>query len=137
MISAANWLKPPSKKKKKTLKQLYPHFLTLRYIRNNSSIVLYTIIYWLINIGLFGFAVYQQRDKNIWIKIARGCGLCLNFNCTLIVVLMLRKTLTVVRSSTLGSYLPIDQHIDFHKITGIVVGIFALFHTIAHIFNVG
>ncbi|RDD42245.1 NADPH oxidase 5 [Trichoplax sp. H2] len=135
-ISAANWLKPPPKKKKNSLKQIYPYYLTLRYIRNNLSITLFMIVYWLTNFGLFGFAVYQQREKNIWIKIARGCGLCLNFNCTFIMVLMLRKTLTIIRSTTLGSYLPIDQHIDFHKMTGIVIGFFALVHTVAHVFNV-
>lgn len=50
-------------------------------------------------------------------------------------MLMLRHSLTYLRSQGLSSYLPLDNHIYLHKLTGIVVSILSLLHTIAHLFN--
>ena len=69
--------------------------------------------------------------------VARGCGQCLNLNGSLILVLMLRQTLTFVRSTRVARLLPIDQHIIFHKTVGLIIAVLSLIHTVAHVGNAG
>ncbi len=52
--------------------------------------VMFLVVYFFINLGLAALSVYRYWDSNIYVIIARVCGMCLNFNCTLILILMLR-----------------------------------------------
>lgn len=62
-------------------------------------------------------------------------GQCLNFNCAFILVLMLRQCITFLRTRGFTAFLPLDQHIYLHKLTGVLVAIYSLVHTIMHLFN--
>lgn len=62
-------------------------------------------------------------------------GQCLNFNCAFVLVLMLRQTLTFLRTRGLGSILPLDQHIYLHKLTGWLIVSYGLLHTLMHLIN--
>ncbi|XP_075202197.1 NADPH oxidase 5 isoform X3 [Anomaloglossus baeobatrachus] len=81
-ISAANWLKPPTLKKKTHT----PRYLTRAYWHNNRSKVLFMFSYGCVNILLFTLAAVNHSSLGGWIMVAKGCGQCLNFNCTFIVV---------------------------------------------------
>lgn len=48
---------------------------------------------------------------------------------------MLRHTLTYLRTRGFGSFLPLDQHIYLHKLTGWLIVSFATWHTFMHILN--
>lgn len=61
----------------------------------------------------------------------------LNFNCALVLLLMLRKHITWLRTKGAGSMLPLDYHIDLHKIIGIIILIESLLHTLAHLAYLG
>lgn len=61
----------------------------------------------------------------------------LNFNCALMLVLMLRKHITWLRSKGVSILLPLDHHIDIHKNIGIIIMIETAFHTIAHLAYLG
>ena len=63
--------------------------------------------------------------------------MALNFNCMWVLVLMLRKCITLLRMTKLCHVLPIDQHILFHKMVGRTIAVFSLVHTGAHIGNAG
>ncbi|XP_028902128.2 uncharacterized protein LOC105221203 isoform X1 [Zeugodacus cucurbitae] len=126
---------PKPKSKCPRLRCGKPHQLTLAYMKNNQAFVSYLYIYIAINVCLFISRAIQYRASNGFVIIARACGQCLNFNCAWILVLMLRHSLTYLRSQGLSSYLPLDNHIYLHKLTGIVVSILSLLHTIAHLFN--
>ena len=63
--------------------------------------------------------------------------MALNFNCAFILVLVLRRCITFLRCTRLASYLPLDQHILFHKMVGAVIAIESAIHTVAHLGNVG
>ena len=69
------------------------------------------------------------------VAIARGCGACLNFNPTFIIVLMFRHVLSWVRSTRIYFLFPLDNIIKFHKIVGWMIFFFAFLHTCAHIAN--
>ncbi|XP_011795944.1 PREDICTED: NADPH oxidase 5 [Colobus angolensis palliatus] len=69
------------------------------------------------------------------VMVAKGCGQCLNFDCSFIAVLMLRRCLTWLRATWLAQVLPLDQNIQFHQLMGYVVVGLSLVHTVAHIVN--
>ncbi|XP_045183850.2 NADPH oxidase 5-like [Mercenaria mercenaria] len=130
-ISAAHLLKPIEQESGES----FCRYLTKNYLMNNYRKVGYIFIYWALNIALFAIAMWQYRESNTWIMVARGGGLCLNFNCMWVLVLMLRNCLTYIRTTFLSHVLPLDQHIMFHKMTAIAIVIFAILHTLAHIAN--
>ncbi|TRY87221.1 hypothetical protein DNTS_031739 [Danionella cerebrum] len=132
LLSAANWLKPPDldQKKHKT-----PRYLTRVYWQNNSRKLLFLCLYALLNILLFIMAVLKYSHAGPWIMLARGCGQCLNLNCTFVMVLMLRRCLTWLRATWVVRVLPLDQNILLHQIVGYAILFFSILHTWAHIMN--
>ncbi|XP_055379430.1 uncharacterized protein LOC129610760 isoform X2 [Condylostylus longicornis] len=139
-ITIDRWLVPlaqdvKQQKKKKHKKFPLPHQFSTAYVKNNPALVIFVSLYILINVALFVARAVEYRCSNWYTIIARGCGQCLNFNSAWVLVLMLRHSLTFLRSKGLGSYLPLDHSIYLHKITGIVICFFSLVHTIAHLLN--
>ena len=61
----------------------------------------------------------------------------LNFNCALILMLMLRKHITWLRSKGGSDILPLDHHIDIHKIVGIIILVETILHTAGQLANLG
>jgi NADPH oxidase 5 len=97
----------------------------------------FLLLYFSANVLLFLNAQqrYQHLGANLAIQIARGFGACLNFNGALIVVPVMRNLLTWMRSTWLGRVVPVDQAIDFHRLVGQTMFLFALGHTAAHFTN--
>ncbi|CAL1536901.1 unnamed protein product, partial [Lymnaea stagnalis] len=110
------------------------HF-TLTYMQNNRAKILFFFIYLLINIGLGAFNAWSYWGSNYWLITARTFGLPLDFNCTFIVVLMLRRVITYIRATPLVRVLPLDQHIMFHKLCGYMITLQSIGHTVAHVGN--
>ncbi|KAK1789696.1 hypothetical protein P4O66_015590 [Electrophorus voltai] len=133
-ISAANWLKPPEMEQKK---RNTPRYLTRAYWQNNSRKLLFLCFYCLINVLLFIMAMLQHAPGGIWLMLAKGCGTCLDLNCTFIMVLMLRRCLTWLRATWVVRVLPLDQNILLHHIVGYAILIFTIGHTMAHVMNFG
>uniref|UniRef100_A0A7M4FQR9 NADPH oxidase 5 n=1 Tax=Crocodylus porosus TaxID=8502 RepID=A0A7M4FQR9_CROPO len=132
-ISAANWLKPPAHKKRSRR----PRYLTPAYWHNNRSKLLFLGTYVGTNILLFVLATLRHAGAGGWVQVARGCGQCLNFNCTFIGVLMLRRYLSWLRATWVAKVLPLDQNVVFHQLVGYVVAALATIHTGAHVGNFG
>lgn len=82
-LSAANWLKPPDieQKKRKT-----PRYLTRTYWHNNSRKLFFLCLYALLNVLLFIIAMLKNAHGGPWFMVAKGCGQCLNLNCTFVMV---------------------------------------------------
>ncbi|XP_008410865.1 NADPH oxidase 5 isoform X2 [Poecilia reticulata] len=131
-ISAANWLKPPDQEQKKSQT---PRYLTRAYWQNNSRKLLFLCGYVLLNLMLFVAAMLYHRKGGGWFMLAKGCGQCLNFNCTFVMVLMLRRCLTWLRATWVVRILPLDQNILLHQIVGYAILFFTLVHTAAHVIN--
>ena len=53
----------------------------------------------------------------------------------LILILVLRYTITVMRELGLGSILPLDNNIYLHKVLGYLIFIQATVHTVMHLCN--
>ena len=79
--------------------------------------------------------MYNVAPPRFYLPTARGCGQALNFDCAVIVLLMLRKALSVLRSTWLFHILPFDETIEIHKILGYLILILAVAHTLGHVGN--
>jgi NADPH oxidase 5 len=126
---------PSPQENGKKAKKPMPHMLTAGYLRNNYVFLAFMCIFVLVNAGLFISRAVQYRRSNVYTILARACGQCLNFNCAWVLVLMLRQSITFLRTRGLGSIVPLDQHIYMHKVTGMLIAGFSLVHTIMHIIN--
>ncbi|XP_067091327.1 NADPH oxidase 5 [Osmerus mordax] len=131
-ISAANWLKPPEQEQKK---RKTPRYLTPAYWQNNSRKLLFLCGYSCLNFLLFMVAMLHNNHGGPWYMVAKGCGQCLNFNCTFVMVLMLRRCMTWLRATWVVRVLPLDQNILLHQMVGYAILSFTLVHTLAHTMN--
>ncbi|XP_022111162.1 NADPH oxidase 5-like [Acanthaster planci] len=135
-IGAAAWLKD-SRPKRRGCRGI--PWLRVNYLQNNIQRIALLLIIIVVTGVLFAEAAYRHSfnpDSNWCFLIARGCGQALNFNCAIIVLMMLRKTLSFLRSSTLlMQILPFDDNIMFHKFIGYLAAILALTHTLGHVGN--
>ncbi|XP_039306602.1 NADPH oxidase 5 isoform X1 [Solenopsis invicta] len=136
--SIDRWLVPPQPKIKQksvpeTLSSFLPYQFTKPYIKNNYVYIAFISIFIFINVALFVTRLYEYRNESAYIMLARACGQCLNFDCSFILVLMLRQCITFLRSHSFNSVVPLDHHIYLHKMTGILIGIFGTVHTLMHL----
>ncbi len=108
------------------------------WVRNEMVLAVWLGSYVAINVLLFGWAFlrYREAGANLYIQIARGAGACLNFNGALIVVPMLRHTLTWIRRSSLGGLVPVDDAVSLHSLVGEVTVAFGVLHSVAHVLNI-
>ena len=132
-FSPSNWLKRQSRKKDKKK----PQVLNISRIRNNLPTFSFTLVFILLNLTCFVINAYRYRDSNGFVIVARGSGMALNFDCALITVFVLRRSLTFVRNTLIGRYLPIDDSIKLHKLTGRVIFFWSVLHTVMHLANIG
>ncbi|NWH16002.1 NOX5 oxidase, partial [Grus americana] len=130
-ISAASWLKPPPPAER----SCRPRCLTRAYWHNHRSTLAFLGGYAGLNLLLFSLAALRHAGLGGWVAVARGCGQCLNFNCALLAVLMLRRCLTWLRATPIAKVVPLDQHVVFHQLVGYVVLALAALHTGAHVAN--
>ncbi|KAM6119395.1 NADPH oxidase 5-like [Pterocles gutturalis] len=130
-ISAASWLKPPPPVEW-TPRLRCP---TRAFWHNHRSTLACLGGYAGINLLLFTLAAHQHTGRGAWVAVARGCGQCLNFNCALLAVPMLRRCVTRLRATPMAEVLPLDQHVVFHQLVGYVVLALAAAHTGAHVAN--
>ncbi|XP_055700750.1 NADPH oxidase 5 [Phlebotomus papatasi] len=134
-ISIDRWLVPLPQETTRKVKKPLPHQLTTPYLKNNYVYLSFLCLFVAINIGLFISRAIQYRESNGFVILARACGQCLNFNCAWVLVLMLRHTITFLRTRGFGALIPLDHHIYLHKLTGVLIAGFSLVHTIMHLFN--
>lgn len=115
--------------------------LTVDYIKDNVSRIVFVILYLLINLALSLYVIIYRSvvtKSHVLVVIARIGGMLLNFNCALVFALMLKRTILLIRTYKLPrKIIPVDDHIDFHKVVGRVIGVLAIIHTIAHMSNFG
>ncbi|CAC5426805.1 NOX5 [Mytilus coruscus] len=130
-FSVTQWCNIP--KKRRLLR--FSRYWSMVYIRRNTSKIVLVIVYIAISIALSAYAALKNIDSNGFLITAKICGKNLNFNCTLVLVLMLRQAINLVRSTTIGRRLPLDKHVLFHKYVVIMIVIYTSVHTIGQVGN--
>ncbi|XP_035671692.1 LOW QUALITY PROTEIN: NADPH oxidase 5-like [Branchiostoma floridae] len=107
----------------------------LKALVNNIGPAVAVLIYLLLNIAVFASAALPYIDDNVAVLLARGCGACLSLNNSLIILLVLRKLLSRMRTTRIGAYLPLDHSLTFHMTVGVAIVLLSLAHASAHITN--
>ncbi|XP_043702533.1 putative respiratory burst oxidase homolog protein H isoform X2 [Telopea speciosissima] len=109
------------------------------FIHDNWKRICPIVIWLIINLTLFSWKFYQYKYKSAFqvmgycVCFAKGAAETLKFNMALILLPVCRNTLTKLRSTFLGNFIPFDDNINFHKViaVGIVTG--TLIHGSMHI----
>ena len=129
-FSTSLWIKPKFIKPKQNL-QIVSH--CIEAVKNKQNLLIFWLIYTAIHLACSITAIVLFIKESIWVICAHIFGNALNFNCSLILLLVLRKHSTWLR--TKNACLPIDEFIDIHKILGWIILVESLLHTAAHIVN--
>ncbi|CAF3083659.1 unnamed protein product [Rotaria socialis] len=114
--------------------------ITFDRLKDNVPRVIAVLLYILVNIALMLYVIIYRvvvTKANVFVVFARIGGMLLNLNCSLIIVVMLRRSIFLIRATPLHRFLPIDDHIDFHKFLGRFIGALSILHTLAHAINFG
>ncbi|KAF9103375.1 hypothetical protein BGX27_010608 [Mortierella sp. AM989] len=103
------------------------------------------ITWFILHVILFIFGVLRVKlDKNLsnlnvplnyslW--IARGGGMCLIWDCSIILLPVCRNILRILRVSFINKLIPIDENIWFHKITAYSILFCTVVHSLGHYVN--
>ncbi|CAF1087428.1 unnamed protein product [Brachionus calyciflorus] len=111
-------------------------YLKLIYYRNNLSFFISILFYIFINISLAIIQYFVYYDQNIATKLARIGGILIDFNSSLIILLVLRRFTTWLRNSLIGrNFLPTDRFIIFHKSIGVFIIFFSILHSVSNSIN--
>lgn len=96
---------------------------TLVYFLQENWKRIWVLTLWvLIMIGLFTWKFYQYKHKSAFkvmgycLLTAKGAGETLKFNMALVLLPVCRNTITWLRSSKMGYFVPFDDNINFHKV---------------------
>ncbi|XP_064074714.1 NADPH oxidase 5 isoform X2 [Vanessa tameamea] len=138
-ISIDRWLVPTNPKPEpmslyQRFLKMKPYQLSVPYFKNNYVYVTYLFLFFLVNLGLFIARIVEYWESNVFVMFARACGQCLNLTCMWVLVLMLRRCITALRVRGVGSAL-LDHHVYLHKLTGVLVVLYGLVHTVMHLCN--
>lgn len=109
-----------------------PRYMRISYYRNNQSFFVICFGYIFVQICLVCIQYYLYRNSVVAMKIARMAGILLKFNSCLIIVLVLRKSISWLRSTPIGKNLPLDDTVMFHKFIGSFIFVLTIVHATGH-----
>ncbi|XP_048174182.1 NADPH oxidase 5 [Corvus hawaiiensis] len=141
-ISAASWLRPPAP----TERRLWPRCFSRDFWRERLCCFsrelrgarLCCLGAWAaVTALLLALGALRHRGRGPALALARGCGHGLNFNCALLAALMLRRSLTRLRSTPLAELLPLELHVRGHELVAYLVLALAAAHSAAHLAHSG
>ncbi|XP_024941006.1 dual oxidase isoform X3 [Cephus cinctus] len=115
------------------------------FLEENRQNIFYLFIFYVITIALFveRFIHYSfmaehtdlRHIMGVGIAITRGSAAALSFCYSLLLLTMSRNLLTKLKEFSIQQYIPLDSHIQFHKIAACTALFFSVLHTVGHIVN--
>ena len=92
------------------------------FFENGWGPPLVLVVWVLANLGILAHGLFLRartdQPVNELMQAGRALGRCIDLNGALLLVPVMRRLLTWVRSTFLGRALPVDQAITFHRIVG-------------------
>lgn len=102
---------------------------------------IWVVILWLVvNACLFTWKYSEFSSNPLYniagrcVSVAKGTAEMLKFNMALVLVPVLRRILTFLRSTFLSHVIPFDDNINFHKLIAVMIAVTSLLHTALHLF---
>lgn len=127
------------------------HWMLLRwdayttFVEENRQNIFFLIVFYVITISLFveRFIQYSFMSEHtdlrhimgVGIAITRGSAAAISFCYSLLLLTMSRNLLTKLKEFPIQQYIPLDSHIQFHKIVACTALFFSLVHTVGHLVN--
>ncbi|XP_043219093.1 dual oxidase-like [Amphibalanus amphitrite] len=115
------------------------------FLEENRQNIFYLFVFYVITIALFveRFIHYSflaehtdlRHVMGIGIAITRGSAASLSFCYSLLLLTMSRNILTLMKNYSIHQYIPIDSHIQFHKIVACTALFFTILHAVGHLVN--
>eukprot|EP00092_Neocalanus_flemingeri_P001546 GFUD01001648.1.p1 GENE.GFUD01001648.1~~GFUD01001648.1.p1 ORF type:complete len:1115 (+),score=222.73 GFUD01001648.1:61-3405(+) len=145
-----NWLIPHKESKEKISEEKFSEklprrYFTVEYWQNNQTLLSSMFCIMLMSLIIIIQRVYYFRNfsmlngftPNFFYMTSRACGKTILALSIIVLMLVLRKTITVLRNFGLASILPLDNNIYIHKIVGIIIFVLGCLHSLAHLLNFG
>ena len=112
-------------------------FTSVSFYKNNSSFFISILAYVLLSIFFILIQLLVLFPNVYWyVAMARACGILINFNSCLIILLVLRRLSTWVRNTVLGpKFAVLDDFLIFHKFIGILILVLSFIHTLGQCIN--
>ena len=76
-----------------------------------------------------------RHVMGVGIAITRGSAASLSFGYCLLLLTMCRNLITKMKEHSLHQYIPLDAHLQFHKIVACTSLFFTILHCIGHLVN--
>ena len=117
-------------------------YLSWEYWTNNTALIL-TIL----SLGLMILIIAIQRIvhfrhmtmasgfPDLFTLVARASGKNLVALSVIVILLVLRNSITFLRAWGLGRYLPLDNNIYLHKVVGVLIFLLGMVHSLCHLLN--
>ncbi|ORY83273.1 ferric reductase NAD binding domain-domain-containing protein [Protomyces lactucae-debilis] len=116
-----------------------------RWMINEGANRFFVAFFILVHILVFGFSTAKfllkddqkaaRTSMGLTYPIARASANVLLFDVACILLPMCRNLVSLLRNTPVGSILPLDKNVTFHKIVGWSIVLFSWIHTIAHWVN--
>uniref|UniRef100_A0A0A0KZQ2 FAD-binding FR-type domain-containing protein n=1 Tax=Cucumis sativus TaxID=3659 RepID=A0A0A0KZQ2_CUCSA len=111
----------------------------LYFLRENWKRIWVLTLWIMVMVGLFIWKFFQYRNKNAFkimgycLTTAKGAAETLKFNMALILLPVCRNTITWLRKTKIGYYVPFDDNINFHKIIAVAIIVGIILHAGNHL----
>ncbi|KAF8765204.1 Dual oxidase like protein [Argiope bruennichi] len=76
-----------------------------------------------------------RHVMGLGIAVTRGSAAALSFCYSLLLLTMCRNLITKLRELPLHQYIPLDSHVQFHKVVALTALFFSMIHTVGHCIN--
>ena len=125
------------------LRKKWNSFIT--YVEENRQHIFYMFIFYVATIVLFIERFYNysylsehtdlRHVMGVGIAVTRGSAASLSFCYSLLLLTMCRNLITKIRECSLHQYIPLDSHVQFHKIVAMTGLVFTMIHVTGHLIN--
>ncbi|XP_071748300.1 dual oxidase isoform X2 [Lepeophtheirus salmonis] len=115
------------------------------FLEENRQHIFFLFTFFVITIALFveRFIFYAFMSEHldlrhimgVGIAITRGSAASLSFCYCLLLLSMCRNLITKMKEHSLHQYIPLDSHLQFHKICACTALFFTILHSIGHLVN--
>ncbi|XP_053408593.1 dual oxidase-like isoform X3 [Mercenaria mercenaria] len=115
------------------------------FVENNRQHIFYLVLFFGICLGLFAERFYYytvEREHSglraimsYGISTTRGAAAAMSFCFSLLLLTMVRNTITFLRGTFLNLYVPFDSVVSFHKVVAWAALFFTALHVVGYGFN--
>lgn len=98
-----------------------PSALRSTFLENGWGPLVVLVVWIAANVALLAYGLSRTRPglpENELMRLGRALATCIDFNAAILLLPVMRRVLTWVRTTFLGRVLPIDQAVTFHRIVG-------------------